>query len=109
MADAQLVIARAGASTIADLSIIGRPSILIPYAAATANHQAANARALVDAQAAVMIPESRLDAATLSAHIAAILSDPQAAAQMAAGALTAGRPDATDRLAEMVVTLAEGQ
>lgn len=109
MATAQLVIARAGASTVADISVIGRPSILIPYAAATADHQTANARTLVDADAAVMIPESRLDAATLSEHIAAILNNAPAATQMANAALSAGRPDATDRLAEMVVTLAEGQ
>lgn len=109
MAAAQLVIARAGASTVADLSVIGRPSILIPYPHATGDHQRANARALVDAQAAVLIPESRLDAGVLSSHISAILTDPPAAAQMAAAALSIGRPDATDRLAEMVIGLAKGR
>lgn len=109
MAEAQLVISRAGASTVADISVIGRPSILIPYAAATADHQSANARGLVDANAAVLIPESRLDPATLTAHIAAILDEPRAATAMANAALTTGRPDATDRLADMTQALAEGR
>ncbi|GGW28263.1 UDP-N-acetylglucosamine--N-acetylmuramyl-(pentapeptide) pyrophosphoryl-undecaprenol N-acetylglucosamine transferase [Gemmobacter lanyuensis] len=106
LSEAQLVISRSGASSIADISIIGRPSILIPFAAATADHQTANARGLVDAQAAVLIPESALDPATLSAQMAAVLSNPQAAAQMAANALAQGRPDATARLVELVLRLA---
>ncbi len=109
MAEAQLVIARAGASTVADLSVIGRPAILIPYAAATADHQTANARGLSQIGGAVLIPESRLDVPTLSEHIGAILNDSEAATKMARAAQGAGRPDATDRLAEMVERLAEGQ
>ncbi len=96
MSEAQLVIARAGASTVADLSVIGRPSILIPYAAATADHQTANARGLVDANAAIMIPESRLDPATLSAQIAAVLENPRAAGQMASRRAVT-RPTGRDR------------
>ncbi len=109
MSEAQLVICRAGASTVADLSVIGRPSILIPYPHATGDHQTANARGLVEAQAAVMIPESLLDPDTLSQHIGAILADPHAALQMAIAALGTGRPDATERLAEMVTELAREQ
>lgn len=109
MTEAQLVIARAGASTVADLSVIGRPSILIPYPHATADHQTANARGLSEPGAAVLIPESRLDADVLSTHIGAILDDPRAALQMANAALGAGRPDATDRLADMVMALGKGQ
>lgn len=100
--EAELVISRAGASTVADLSVIGRPSILIPYAAATGDHQTANARGLVDAGAAVLIPESRLDAATLSEHIAAVLTQPKAAQKMAQAALRQGRPDAAEALADLV-------
>jgi UDP-N-acetylglucosamine--N-acetylmuramyl-(pentapeptide) pyrophosphoryl-undecaprenol N-acetylglucosamine transferase len=55
--EAQLVIARAGASTVADLTVIGRPSILVPYAAAARDHQTANARGWSRRQAAVLIPE----------------------------------------------------
>jgi len=107
MADAQLVIARAGASTVADISVIGRPSILVPLAIAIRDEQTANARGLVDAGAAVLIPESRLDADTLSAQITSILQNPSAAGQMAMAATGAGRPDATDRLAAMVEKLAK--
>ena len=60
MSEAQLVISRSGASSVADISIIGRPSILIPFAAAAGDHQTANARGLVDANAAVMIPKAPL-------------------------------------------------
>ena len=62
LSEAQLVISRSGASSVADISVIGRPSILIPYAAATGDHQTANARGLVDAGAAILIPEKLLDA-----------------------------------------------
>lgn len=107
LSEAQLVISRAGASSVADISVIGRPSILIPYAAATGDHQSANARGLVDAGAAILIPESALDAASLSIQIATVLGQPQGAARMAAAALACGRPDATDRLVEMVERLAQ--
>ncbi len=106
MSEAQLVISRAGASSVADISVIGRPSILIPYAAATGDHQTANARSLVKANAAILIPESALDAASLSAQIEAVLSNPDAARKMAAAALSCGKPDATQRLVEMVENLA---
>jgi UDP-N-acetylglucosamine--N-acetylmuramyl-(pentapeptide) pyrophosphoryl-undecaprenol N-acetylglucosamine transferase len=107
LAEAQLVISRAGASSVADLCAIGRPAILIPYAAATADHQTANARAMVEAGGAILIPEKRLDPATLTEHIAAILSQPKAAQRMAHGALALARLDATDRLAGLVGELAE--
>jgi len=105
LSEAQLVISRSGASSVADISVIGRPSILIPFAAATDDHQTANARGLVDAGAAVLIPENLLDAATLADHMAAILGQPKAAELMARNALGQGRPDATDRLVDIVETL----
>jgi UDP-N-acetylglucosamine--N-acetylmuramyl-(pentapeptide) pyrophosphoryl-undecaprenol N-acetylglucosamine transferase len=106
LSEAQLVISRAGASSVADISVIGRPSILIPFAAATGDHQTANARGLVEGEAAVLIPESALDAATLSAQMAAVLGQPDAAARMAANALRLARPDATDALVALVERLA---
>ena len=108
LSEAQLVISRAGASSVADIAIIGRPSILIPFAAATGDHQTANARGLVDAGAAILIPEAALDVSTLSAQVAAVLENPEGAAQMARNALRHGRPDATDRLVSLVEELAEG-
>lgn len=106
LSEAQLVISRAGASSVADISVIGRPAILIPFAAATGDHQTANARGLVDAGAVVLIPESALDAAVLAGHIAAILDDPEAAETMARNALGQGKPDATARLVASVEDLA---
>ena len=103
--EAQLIISRAGASSVADISVIGRPSIHIPYAAATADHQTANARQLVEADAAILIPEKRLDPETLAAQIELVLANPQAAAKMAGKARTAGIPDATGRLVALVEDL----
>ncbi|WP_431300330.1 UDP-N-acetylglucosamine--N-acetylmuramyl-(pentapeptide) pyrophosphoryl-undecaprenol N-acetylglucosamine transferase [Tabrizicola sp. BL-A-41-H6] len=105
LTEAQLVVSRSGASSVADISVIGRPSILIPYAAATGDHQTANARGLVDAGGAFLIPEKLLDATSLSGHMAAILGQPKAAEQMARAALAQGRPDATERLAALVQDL----
>jgi UDP-N-acetylglucosamine--N-acetylmuramyl-(pentapeptide) pyrophosphoryl-undecaprenol N-acetylglucosamine transferase len=107
LSEAQLVISRSGASSVADISVIGRPSILIPYAAATGDHQTANARGLVEGEAAVLIPENVLDADTLTTHLAAILENPQAAMAMSRNAVTHGRADATDRLVELVESLTE--
>ena len=77
MSEAQLVISRAGASSVADLSVIGRPAILIPFAAATADHQTANARGLVDANAAIALPERAVTSERLSAEVAKILQSPE--------------------------------
>ena len=106
LSEAQLVISRAGASSIADISVIGRPSILIPYAAAAADHQSANAKGLARGQAAIVIPESVLDVGGLSGHIETILTQPDAAQKMAANALSLSRPDATERLVALVLSLA---
>ncbi|WP_022704100.1 glycosyltransferase [Pseudorhodobacter ferrugineus] len=107
LSEAQLVISRSGASSVADISVIGRPSILIPFAAATGDHQTANARGLVDADAAILIPESEFDADSLCAQMTAVLENPRAALAMSQGALAYARPDATDRLVELVESLTE--
>jgi len=107
MSEAQLVITRAGASSIADLSIIGRPSVLVPYALAAGDHQTANARQLVDAGAAIMVPESQLHVDSLSEQIAMVLKDADGALNMANSALACGKPDATKTLVELTEQLAE--
>ncbi len=109
MAEAQLIISRAGASTVAELSVIGRPSILIPYAAATNDHQSANARGLVEAGASVLIPESKLDATSLCNQIELVMTNPKGAHLMAQAALSVSMPDAPITLANMVEELSEGQ
>jgi len=102
LAECQLVVSRAGASSIADITVIGRPAILIPYAAATGDHQTANARALAQSGAAVLLPESALDAESLRRDMRDMLSDSARATAMAAAALSLGRPDAARRLADLV-------
>lgn len=107
MSEAQLVISRSGASSIADISVIGRPSILIPFAAATWDHQTANARGLTEADAAIMIPESRLSIEVLSEHIETVLSNPDGAVKMAHAALAEGHPDATEQLVALIEILSK--
>ncbi|NOD92235.1 UDP-N-acetylglucosamine--N-acetylmuramyl-(pentapeptide) pyrophosphoryl-undecaprenol N-acetylglucosamine transferase [Ruegeria sp. HKCCD4884] len=107
MSDAQLVISRSGASSVADISVIGRPSILIPFAAAAGDHQTANARGLVQAGGAIMIPENALDVRALTQQITTVLTNPEAAQKMAHAALSTGAPDATERLVHLVEQLAQ--
>lgn len=105
LSECQLVIARSGASTVADTSVIGRPAIFVPFAAATADHQTANARGLVEAGAAVLLSEENFTAESLSASINKILSSPDQANKMARAALSCGKPDATERLVDLVESL----
>ena len=106
LAEATLVISRAGAGSIADITVVGRPAILIPYPHATDDHQAANAAGLVRAGGAFMIREEALTPEGLAGHIAAILSDPEGAEAMAEASHAQGRPGATNELAELVERLA---
>ena len=108
MSEAQLVISRAGASSVADLTVIGRPAVLVPFAAAAGDHQTANAAGLVEAGAAVLVPEEDLSPAVLAEEIERILGDSGTAAAMARSALAKGRPDAADRLAALVEEVAAG-
>ena len=105
LAAAQLVVARAGASSVADIAAVGRPAIFVPLASAIRDEQTANARGLVEAGAASVIQEGDLDPGVLSDEIARILGTPDTAAAMAAAARQAGRPDAAERLAALVETL----
>jgi UDP-N-acetylglucosamine--N-acetylmuramyl-(pentapeptide) pyrophosphoryl-undecaprenol N-acetylglucosamine transferase len=106
IADAHLVIARAGASTIAELTAAGRPAILVPLPIATDDHQTVNAREMADAGGARMIPQTEFTPATLAAQVEMIASDPQALANAAGRALSVGRPHATRDLADLVERIA---
>ncbi len=108
MAEAQLVISRAGASSIADLTVIGRPAILVPFAAATGDHQTANATGAAEAGGAVVLPEATLSIDAMSAAILRVLQDPAAARGMASAMRALGRPDAARDLADTVEALARG-
>jgi UDP-N-acetylglucosamine--N-acetylmuramyl-(pentapeptide) pyrophosphoryl-undecaprenol N-acetylglucosamine transferase len=92
--NAALVVARAGATTLAELCAIGRPSILIPFPFAADDHQAKNAKALEEQSASICIRESELEADTLAALIADLLDDPATRQAMAQAARDHGRPDA---------------
>ncbi|MEM9785196.1 MAG: UDP-N-acetylglucosamine--N-acetylmuramyl-(pentapeptide) pyrophosphoryl-undecaprenol N-acetylglucosamine transferase [Pseudomonadota bacterium] len=107
LADAQLVIARSGASTVADVSIVGRPAIWVPLASAIRDEQTANARQLVQAGGAEMMTEAEFEVAPLTEKITQMLSEEQGMMKMARAATACGVPDATERLVHMVENLAE--
>ncbi len=102
---AQLVIARAGASTIAELACAGRPSILVPLPHAIDDHQSANARALADAGAAVVMPQPGFTPEALADALSALLTDAGRLSRMAEAARPLARPDAASALADRVQTL----
>lgn len=105
---AHLVICRAGASTVAEITTAGRSAILVPYPRATDDHQTANARAVEDAGGGWVMPENEFTGAALSARIEALLRRPAEISEAAAKAGAAGIPDAAARLAELVVAVAKG-
>lgn len=105
LATAHLVVARAGASTLAELACAGRPSVLVPLPSAIDDHQAANARALAAAGAARVVPQPSLDAGTLGAILAEWLGAPDALDRAARAAASLARPQAARDLADLVLTL----
>lgn len=102
LASADLVVSRAGASTVAELAVVGLPSILVPLPIATADHQTANARALVEVGAARLVPDAELDADRLESELGDLLADPVRLAGMGERALAIGRPGAADAVAGLV-------
>ncbi|MCS6986918.1 MAG: UDP-N-acetylglucosamine--N-acetylmuramyl-(pentapeptide) pyrophosphoryl-undecaprenol N-acetylglucosamine transferase [Sphingomonadaceae bacterium] len=108
MADAHLVVARAGASTLAELTAMGRPAILIPYPAATDDHQWANARPFAAAGAGVVVREADATPARVAGLIEGFLASPEALATAAAAARSLGVPDAARRLADLIEAQLEG-
>jgi len=108
LADAHLMIGRAGASTIAELTAAGRPAILIPFAAATDDHQTANAREMVNAGGARAIAQANFTPDVLARQIEALAMDPIALNNAAARALSVGRPHAARDLADLVERIGNG-
>ncbi|HEX3916667.1 MAG TPA: undecaprenyldiphospho-muramoylpentapeptide beta-N-acetylglucosaminyltransferase [Caulobacteraceae bacterium] len=102
LAAAHLVVGRAGASTVCEIAVAGRPAIFIPLKIALDDDQGQNARQLADAGAAEVIREDALSPESLAERLAALLADPAKLSQMAAVAHGVGRPDAADRLADLV-------
>jgi UDP-N-acetylglucosamine--N-acetylmuramyl-(pentapeptide) pyrophosphoryl-undecaprenol N-acetylglucosamine transferase len=104
---ADLVVGRAGASTLAEITALGIPSVIVPYPHA-AGHQTANARVLADAGAARIVPDEAFDADALVAAADLLAPDGDAArAAMAEAARSLGRPGAADAVASLVMAAAE--
>jgi UDP-N-acetylglucosamine--N-acetylmuramyl-(pentapeptide) pyrophosphoryl-undecaprenol N-acetylglucosamine transferase len=97
---ADLVLCRAGALTVAELAIMGRPALLVPLPHAIDDHQTANARALTDRGAGIMLKQSELNASRLHDILQSYLSRPERLAIMAAAARDAAHPDATRDVAD---------
>ncbi len=102
LADAHLFIGRAGASTIAELTAVGRPAILIPLPIATDDHQAFNAREMAKAGGARMIRQEKFESKELAKQIRVLADDPQGLANAAHAAWNCGRPKAVEDLADLV-------
>ena len=103
---AHLVMARSGASTVAELAAAAKPALLVPFAAATDAHQQRNAEAMVQAGAAVMMQEPELDTpGKLAETLKSLLTEPERLKQMAVEARKQAHPGAAERIAEMLVGL----
>ena len=106
MAAAHLIVSRSGASTVAELSAIGRPALLVPLPHALDQDQFANAGVLAAAGGAIRIEQRNFTPERLAAEIAALAGDPGRLARMAAAAKSAGTLDASERLADLVLKVA---
>jgi UDP-N-acetylglucosamine--N-acetylmuramyl-(pentapeptide) pyrophosphoryl-undecaprenol N-acetylglucosamine transferase len=98
IAAADLVLARAGATSIAELTVLGAACILVPYPYATDDHQTTNAQAMVAHGAAVLIADSELDGERFGDELVALLSDAERRATMSAASRALGRGDAATRV-----------
>lgn len=101
-AAADVVVCRAGALTIAELALVGVPAVLVPLPGAPGDHQSANAAALVDAGAAVLLKDEDCTGRRLAEVLNELLAEPAHLTQMAEAAAALGRPDAADAVASLV-------
>jgi UDP-N-acetylglucosamine--N-acetylmuramyl-(pentapeptide) pyrophosphoryl-undecaprenol N-acetylglucosamine transferase len=108
MANSHLTISRSGASTVAELAAIGRPSILVPLPNALDQDQMANAGMLESAGGAIRLPQNEFTPSRLASEISALAAEPARLAAMAANAKKAGTLDAAERLADLVLRVAKG-
>lgn len=106
MAAADLVVSRAGAMTVGELAAVGRTAILIPFAAATNDHQAFNARALESGGGSVVILERELSPERLASEIAGLVTSPQRLEAMSAAQRRMALPDATGRIVNIIENIA---
>ncbi len=108
LAEAHLIIARSGASTVAELTAAGRPAILIPYPEATDDHQTANARDITNAGGARMIHQPFFTPEALAKQVEVMAEDPQSLVNAAARALSVGKPHAASDLADLLERVGGG-
>jgi UDP-N-acetylglucosamine--N-acetylmuramyl-(pentapeptide) pyrophosphoryl-undecaprenol N-acetylglucosamine transferase len=97
---ADLVVCRAGATTVAELTVMGKAALFIPFPFATDNHQEHNARTLVDAGAAMMVLERDLSGPLLARRLDDLIAEPQTLAAMAARSMALGQPDAVQAIVD---------
>ncbi|MEZ5380903.1 MAG: UDP-N-acetylglucosamine--N-acetylmuramyl-(pentapeptide) pyrophosphoryl-undecaprenol N-acetylglucosamine transferase [Microthrixaceae bacterium] len=109
LAAADVGVTRAGGSTVAELSVVGLPAILVPLPIATRDHQRANAAGLVRAGGAVLVDDDDLTPDRLLSELLALIDVPGRLVEMAAAARTQGHPDAAARVADLVEAAAEGR
>lgn len=105
MRHTHLLICRAGASTVAEVSVVGRAAIYVPYPHATDDHQTGNARAVVEAGGGWLLPQAEFTEAALAERIAQLFSQPMLLADAARAAAAGSVTDAADRLAHLVTGL----
>jgi UDP-N-acetylglucosamine--N-acetylmuramyl-(pentapeptide) pyrophosphoryl-undecaprenol N-acetylglucosamine transferase len=106
IASAHLVVSRSGASTVAELSAIGRPAIMVPLPHALDQDQFANAGLLAESGGGIRLVQRDFTPERLASEIEKLSSDPAALARMAAAARSAGTRDAAERLADLVLQVA---
>lgn len=105
MAEAHLVIGRAGASSVAELAAAGRPAILVPYPYAMDDHQTANAEAAVQVKGGWLIPEQEMSAGSLAGRIATLISSPETLGEAASNIRGLNKTNAAKSIAEHVLSL----
>jgi len=105
-AEVSLAVCRAGAVTVAELAAAGVPAVLVPWSGAAGDHQTRNAEALVDAGGAVLVADRDCSTEHLDEIVTPLLADPVRLARMGEAARTLARPDAADRLADLVEEVA---
>jgi UDP-N-acetylglucosamine--N-acetylmuramyl-(pentapeptide) pyrophosphoryl-undecaprenol N-acetylglucosamine transferase len=107
LALADVVVSRSGAGTLAELTALGKPAVFVPLASSAGNEQAYNARHLEEAGAAVALPGD-VTAPRLQEAVGPLFTDPELRGRMAESARAHGRPDAADRLVDVLLSAASG-
>ena len=109
LAAADLVVCRSGATTVAELAVLGVPAVLVPLPGAPGDHQTANARQHADAGGGVVLEDDRLEQGDLAGVVASLLADPGRRRAMSTAALAASKPDAAEKVVEIIAHHATGR